>query len=699
MYENKLFLKYKSHEIRGELASSSGRSGTTDRRKLCLKKIIANLTMGNYREMFQLFPDIIQIWRREEDIEIKRMCHQYFCTLGSAKGAEISDVLPIIVADLKSNSEELCIVALRSLSSINDEAFVSEAVANIKHLLSADVTASVTLKKSAINVICKLNQMNHSLVMELYDDLVDMLEYCREDPTVLAATIHVLREIHDTNNDLEDLRVSHNICFNLLENLGKINEWDIGLILNALTTAYVPQTHSEAHHILELVSPKLQNVNTSVALGTLKFILYVLNYVDYIEDRLVRKFSTSIVALLNKPPELQFLVLRNVILLLLTRDEPLITLDPSIFFIEYNDPIYITDTKLEILYLLANEENLTQILDELKEQATAIDIQMSKKALRAIGNLAVKFESGAEYCVDVFMDLLDFGVDYITEEVVSMFKNILRKYPTQFLDVVPSISSYFDSLQDEESRCAAIWIIANHSSHLSNRLEIFKSCIKNFTDESSEVKFLILNSAVKFFAREQSKETEQLCLTLLKDATENSEDPDFRDTAFMYWRLLSLVGSSGETLFTNEVARDIVDGELPMIGINTKLDPSIVMELELNIGSLLSIYLKPASHVFNGCKALSLPESPVLNEDKNSIPIVSKSSLPHSTARPISSPNIRTSSPVKTMEEFDQPAETVNHVKARRKSSLSTNSISTSASKLARKPSMLARKLSIKRPF
>jgi vesicle coat complex subunit len=41
--------------------------------------------------------------------------------------------------------------------------------------------------------------------------------------------------------------------------------------------------------------------------------------------------------------------------------------DVKVFFCKYNDPIYVKLAKLEIIYRLANEKNVEQVLAELKE--------------------------------------------------------------------------------------------------------------------------------------------------------------------------------------------------------------------------------------------------------------------------------------------------------------------------------------------
>lgn len=584
-------------------------------------------------------------------------------------------------------------MALRTLSSIPSTDYLNEAFKSVKSVLQS--SASPRLKKTAIHAITKLDQSDHNRIWPLLNILRRLVDEIKEDSSVQAHALYVMYRIHEANEDMKMMTLERDTCFRMLEMLPALNEWDHSLVLESMITSYAPQTHSEAHHLIEIVLPQLQHVNTSVILNALKFIMYLINYVDYLQEGLIKRLSNSIVTLLNKPPELQFLVLRNVILLLLSREEPLLKVDVSYFFVEFNDPIYIKDTKLEILYLLAKHANLSQILQELKEYATDIDIQMSRKAIRAIGNLAVKLEHSASECVAVLLELLDFGVEYIVQEIVSVFKNILRKYPGQFESCVDKLVQFTDSVQEPESRSSMIWIITQHSSYLPNYLELFQIFSSNFQDETLEVQFSILNSSVKFFVRSPTEATEKLCVDILRYSTEKIDNPDLRDRAFMYWRLLSAAQQNNGLPLSIETVKDIVDGDLPLITLNTRLDPQVLEELELNIGSIASIYLKPVSQVFRLNKTKVLPKSPALNLDRDNIDIIADSSSTRSSSvvdLRFSAPSRTSSSPIKKMDDYDKPAEKVNSLKTKKRSS-------SSAVKLTRKPSVLARKLSMRRPF
>lgn len=73
----------------------------------------------------------------------------------------------------------------------------------------------------------------------------------------------------------------------------------------------------------------------------------------------------NLVTLLNAAPEIQFVALRNIKLIL--QKLPTFYTDIKVFFCKYHDPIYVKITKLEILSILADATNITTIISELRE--------------------------------------------------------------------------------------------------------------------------------------------------------------------------------------------------------------------------------------------------------------------------------------------------------------------------------------------
>ena len=131
---------------------------------------------------------------------------------------------------------------------------------------------------------------------------------------------------------------------------------------------YVPQDSSEAALLAERIQPRLSHSNSAVVLTCIRVIIYLLNYIadEKIINSLCAKLSPTLVTLLSKGPEIQYLALRNALLILQRRPE-ILRNDIRVFFCKYNDPIYVKVTKLELIFMLATEKNIHEVLTELRE--------------------------------------------------------------------------------------------------------------------------------------------------------------------------------------------------------------------------------------------------------------------------------------------------------------------------------------------
>ena len=132
--------------------------------------------------------------------------------------------------------------------------------------------------------------------------------------------------------------------------------------------SYVPQDTAEALLLAERIAPRLSHSNSAVVLTCTRVILYLMNYIadEKQISSLCRKLSPPLVTLLAKGPEVQYLALRNALLILQRRPEVLRN-DIRVFFCKYNDPIYVKVTKLELIFMLASEKNIKEVLTELRE--------------------------------------------------------------------------------------------------------------------------------------------------------------------------------------------------------------------------------------------------------------------------------------------------------------------------------------------
>lgn len=86
---------------------------------------------------------------------------------------------------------------------------------------------------------------------------------------------------------------------------------------------------------------------------------------DFIKG-ILRKMAPPLVTLVSSAPEVQWVALRNINLILQKRPDALSN-EMRVFFCKYNDPPYVKVEKLEIMIKLATEKNVDTFLSELKE--------------------------------------------------------------------------------------------------------------------------------------------------------------------------------------------------------------------------------------------------------------------------------------------------------------------------------------------
>ena len=372
--------------------------------------------------------------------------------------------------------------------------------------------------------------------------------------------------------------------------------------------SYVPQETGEAALLADRISPRLSHSNSSVVLACMRVILYLMNYIsDETQiSQLSKKLSPPLVTLLAKGPEIQYLALRNAILILQRRPEVLRN-DIRVFFCKYNDPIYVKVTKLELIFMLANENNISVVLTELREYATEIDVHFVRKAVRAIGKLAIKIEPAARQCIDTLLDLVNAKIPYIVQEATVVIRNIFRKYPNQYEAIISTVIKQIDDLDEPEAKAAIIWIIGQYADRIDNADELLQDFLATFHEEPVEVRMALLTATVKLSIQRPTKGS-KLVVEVLKWCTEETDDPDLRDRGYMYWRLLSTDPATSKAI--------IMGVKPPINAESEKLDPVTLEELCLSIGTLATIYLKPVQQVFRTARPRRLQESPALQKRK-----------------------------------------------------------------------------------
>ncbi|OZJ05323.1 AP-2 complex subunit beta [Bifiguratus adelaidae] len=594
MSDAKYFQRGKIQELRAEL-NSDKKDSKHVRKKTVMKKIVANMTMGN--DMSPLFPDIINVMNVPV-LEIKKMVYLYLINYARNRPEMAMMAVTTFTKDVEDPNPLIRALSIRTMGYIQVDKVIQSLLEPLRHCLRDQ---DPYVRKTAAISVAKLYIYDRVLVEQ--EGFLDMLRDLLGDPnpTVVGNAIAALTEISERSENVQ-LKLNMSIASKLVAALNECSEWAQTYILEALMYC-VPQESADAVMLAERIVPRLQHANSAVVLTSIKVIIYLMNYMDSPEDisSLSKKLTPPLVTLLSSGPEVQYVALRNILIIIQKRPEVLKN-EMKVFFCKYNDPIYVKLAKLEIMFRLANPKNIDQVLNEVKEYAAEVDVDFVRKAVRCIGRLAVKIEAAAERCISALLELIQTKVNYVVQEAIVVIRDIFRKYPNRYESIIGTLCEYLDNLDEPEAKAAMIWIIGQYADRIENADELLEDFCYTFLEDPQEVQLALLTAVVKLFIKRPSA-GEELVPKVLKWATEESDNPDLRDRGYIYWRLLS----------TDPAAAKAIMSDKPDISTESdNMDPMLLEELLLHIGSLASIYHKSPTTFLHHYKPRYLIPSPAL---------------------------------------------------------------------------------------
>uniref|UniRef100_A0A672JT99 AP complex subunit beta n=1 Tax=Salarias fasciatus TaxID=181472 RepID=A0A672JT99_SALFA len=591
-------------ELKAELNSDK-----KEKKKEAVKKVIASMTVG--KDVSALFPDVVNCMQTD-NLELKKLVYLYLMNYAKSQPDMAIMAVNTFVKDCEDPNPLIRALAVRTMGCIRVDKITEYLCEPLRKCLKDE---DPYVRKTAAVCVAKLHDINAQLVEDqgFLDTLKDLIS--DSNPMVVANAVAALSEIAESHPNSNLLDLNPQTINKLLTALNECTEWGQIFILDCLAN-YTPRDDRESQSICERVTPRLSHANSAVVLSAVKVLMKFMEMLpkdlDYY-GTLLKKLAPPLVTLLSAEPELQYVALRNINLIVQRRPE-ILKHEMKVFFVKYNDPIYVKLEKLDIMIRLASQANIAQVLAELKEYATEVDVDFVRKAVRAIGRCAIKVEQSAERCVSTLLDLIQTKVNYVVQEAIVVIKDIFRKYPNKYESVIATLCENLDSLDEPEARAAMIWIVGEYAERIDNADELLESFLEGFHDESTQVQLQLLTAIVKLFLKKPT-ETQELVQQVLSLATQDSDNPDLRDRGYIYWRLLS----------TDPVAaKEVVLAEKPLISEETDLiEPTLLEELICHIGTLASVYHKPPSAFVEGSRGVQHKRLPGSSPDAGSAAAVS----------------------------------------------------------------------------
>ena len=559
------------------------------KQKDSMKQIIASMTIG--KDVSKLFPDVVKLIRTK-NIELKKLVYLYLINYARVKPDLIFLAVAAFHSDAKEGANPLIRgLAIRTMGCIR----VPEIVSYLCETLSSCIgDKDAYVRKTAAMCVSKLYQTSPQQVRE--NGFINILHDCLEDenPIVVANAMSALSEISILSG-VNQLKIKSKNLKNILNSLSKANEWGQVQILDALIY-YNPKKSSHAEEVIEGVMPRLSHVNQSVVMSTIKVILKFMDLIDDIEKikTYCKKLTNSIMSILISYPEIQYVLLRALHAIVLKRPI-LLEKEFKYFYVQYNDPIYIKLEKADILYKLCNKKNYELIIKEFTSYAlTETYPELIRKSIKYIGYIGYKFESSYELCVNCISKIIDNNNEDAIPECIIVARDLMRKYKSTALNLIKKITlDLINSISDLNAKSAALYIIGEFCEQIPKSTEIISYFVENFSnvEMNSKIRLQILNSTVKNFLTKPD-EGEELVKICLQKGTEESENPDIRDRAYIYWRLLSL---------DPNIAKEMACSEKPAFKFieNDEFDVDTIDDMINNMTNVSACYFKKEKDIIN----------------------------------------------------------------------------------------------------
>ncbi|KAI9723601.1 MAG: hypothetical protein M1812_000901 [Candelaria pacifica] len=545
-------------------------------RKEAIQKTIMSMTLG--KDVSALFPDVLKNIATA-DLDQKKLVYLYLMNYAKSHPDLCILAVNTFVQDSEDPNPLVRALAIRTMGCIRVDKMVDYMEEPLRKTLHDE---SPYVRKTAAICVAKLFDLNPTMCLE--NGFLESLQELIGDPNpmVVANSVTALAEISEAAPETRALVITPATLKKMLMALNECTEWGRVTILTTLAD-YKASDVKEAEHICERVSPQFQHVNPSVVLAAVKVVFLHMRHISpEPAKQYLKKMAPPLVTLVSSAAEVQYVALRNIDLLL-QKQPDILSKELRVFFCKYNDPPYVKFQKLEIMVRIANDRNVDQLLAELKEYALEVDMDFVRRAVKAIGQTAIKIDSASEKCVNTLLDLINTKVNYVVQEAVVVIKDIFRKYPG-YEGIIPTLCKCIDELDEPNARGSLIWIVGEYAEKINNADEILAGFVDGFMEEFTQTQLQILTAVVKLFLKKPEK-SQELVQKVLQAATAENDNPDIRDRAYVYWRLLSS---------DPQVAKNIVLSDKPPITTTIEsLPPALLEQLLTEISTLASVYHKP----------------------------------------------------------------------------------------------------------
>ncbi|KAI7905881.1 adaptin N terminal region-domain-containing protein [Cokeromyces recurvatus] len=593
-----------------------------DREKLDgLKRLIAMISKG--RDVSEFFPDVVKNVV-SQNIEIRKLVYIFLLRYAEQEPDLALLSINSFQKDLSDKNQIIRAMALRVMSGIRVPVISPIVLLGIKKCIT---DPSPYVRKTAAHAIPKCYSLDDSQK----DALVEVIATLLKDRSniVIGSTIMAFNEVCPNRFDL-----IHPCYRKLCSMLGDCDEWGQMSILNLLlrygrnqflnpnpngeSESRLPpkkktvttnksfysdssldsDDNNDATHIDDVIEldpdhelllksciPLLQSRNSGVVLAVAKLFYYLAPAVE------AEKIAKPLVRLLRTHREQCYVVLTNIATMALKRPY---LFESSIqhFYAQSSEPVFIRNTKLDILTTIATETNIHTLLTEFQQYVKSPNKDFAATTIQAIARCATTVPSAMGQCLQLLMKLLKSKNELVITESVIVLTRLLQVPTEEKTKAVIILVKLLDTLKAPMARANILWLVGQYAEILPRvGPDVLRQAIKNFMNENHITKLQILTLSAKLICLNPTHLTlanlNQYVLNLARYDT----DYDVRDRA-RFLRALTIPIQNEEKPGLNQLKQ-----HLKKILLSNKEPPVIESDTQdaanYNIGSLSLLAHQP----------------------------------------------------------------------------------------------------------
>lgn len=334
--------------------------------------------------------------------------------------------------------------------------------------------------------------------------------------------------------------------------------------------------------MLQAVRPLFMSRNNAVVLSACILYYYLAPPTE------VSSIAQPMVRLLHCNRETQYVALMN-ILTMASQNPQLFRDYIQEFFIGGSESLAARALKLELLTILANEQNITRVLSEMREYTKDDDKEFVTAAIQAIGRCAAAIPAVADSCMQQLLLLMTNPSQTVVAESIVVIKKLLqmnehsskrgavprsegsendndgatesknendeeeedeetRANRERDVRIIKQLSKMLETIQVPQARAAIVWLVGEYCEKIPQRApDTLRILAKTFVEEDPIVKLQVLTLAAKLYlsvtpAPPRCEEILKYILQLAK----YDQSYDIRDRARLIRQLLFAPEADGE---------------------------------------------------------------------------------------------------------------------------------------------------------